>query len=186
MTPPDVRFPKINGSAQLRNIHGTCRQPYLYLRMRKTKSSKVNPFAQGHTFVSSRGLNLNLVSNSLSTIVARTAHRSHPVYLPGPTGSDSLELYVAVGLRPRPGPARESAVSHQSSRPLAGVKGVMLTSYPGLLLNHLHGETYIRTKPKHETTAIMLHRISLNYLIQSSHTVGYVNPNESFILFVWH
>ena len=62
VTPPDVRFPKIKGSAHLHNIHGTCGQPYLYLRMRKTKPGKVNPFAQGHASVSSRGLNLNLVS----------------------------------------------------------------------------------------------------------------------------
>ena len=102
--------------------------------------------------------------------------------LPGSTSGDGLDSMLRrdYGLVQ---PHLESAVSHQTSPPLAGVKGVTPTTYPGAL-DPLHGDPDAPTK--HYPRAATIHRVSLNPRLQSLHAAGYVNPNESSVLFAWH
>lgn len=116
--------------------------------------------------------------------VARTANGSHPICLPGSTGSDSLELSVDTGLWPRPGSATESAESSERGHPLARGDGEAAL-VPGCL-SITYSKSCTRTRPKQKTTTALLRGISLNCGTQSVYTVGYLNPKESFILFVWH
>lgn len=130
--------------------------------MRKTKSSKIIPFTQGHLFVSSHRLNTELMCTQYSFYRSGQNSKWFTSYdRPRWTGRDGLEL-CSKGVASSRLRYRECCGQLKGSPSGPGRRGDAGHA-PRLFLSHLSGKFHMTTNPKHKTKPVTLHRISLNY-----------------------